>query len=278
MSYRYAVRSDKIANPFKLRYRDAADQDCETAKSSPTTSRRGILLLAGASFCVALGYGIVLPFVPLFVEHVSGTMPFREHALHTGALLGIYPLAIFLAAPLWGRAADLVGGRRILIIGLAAYSVALSAFALTLSLTGAYLLRALAGLAAGAVLPVVAATVGKELDLQRRARLFAGMAVATLLGLLAGPTTSGLAYAAMARLGRAHDWSAIVAPPIISASILVLVVLTGVLRWMPSPTLGTRAEAQPGRVDWHQSGASVVASFAVLFGLGAFEADRKSVV
>lgn len=237
------------------------------------STRLTFILLAGANFSVALGYGVVLPFVPLLVEHVAGPTPMGTHALHIGALLGIYPLTFFLAAPLWGRVADRGSGRRIALLGLGFYALALVAFALAESMLQAYMLRAVAGVAAAAVLPVVAATVGQVADLRRRARIVAGMSAASLLGLLAGPALSGWVFMATVPEDGVARWApAVIGPPFGASAALVILVLLGIARGLPPATLDLAAGQKQESIAWHAATPVLFANFAVLLGLGTFEA------
>lgn len=236
-------------------------------------TRLTFILLAGANFSVALGYGVVLPFVPLLVEHVAGPTPMGTHAFHIGALLGIYPLTLFLAAPLWGRVADRGGGRRIALVGLGFYALALVAFAFSESMRQAYVLRIAAGVAAAAVLPVIAATVGQVIDLRRRARIVAGMSAASLVGLLAGPALSGWAYMATAPSNAVAQWApAVVWPPLGASAVLVTFVLFGIARRLPRAALDVAARQKQEPIGWYAATPVLFANFAVLLGLGAFEA------
>ncbi len=150
-------------------------------------------------------------------------------AWHTGALLGSYMLGLFATAPLWGAMSDRIGGRRLLLLGLGAYAAALVAFALAGSLAAAYGWRVLAGVAGGAVLPVVNTAIGGVPDQRARARLFAGASMATLLGLLAGPAVSGFVYAAMQRMGDVSEMTpAVIGLPLATAAVCALVVAMGV--------------------------------------------------
>lgn len=236
-------------------------------------NRSGFWVLACANFAVALGYGAVLPLLPTVLGKVAGGAGAAAVAWHTGALLGSYMLGQFVTAPLWGAAADRFGGRRILLLGLCGHAVALVAFAVADSLAGAYGWRVLAGIAGGAVLPVVNALIAAVADHRLRARLFAGASMATLLGLLAGPAVSGLVYAAMQRMGDVDAMTpAVIGQPLVAAAAFGLAVAV-VVAGDGIPTVD-RAESQrrAPRIDWRQASSALFASFLVLLGLGAFEA------
>lgn len=79
-------------------------------------------LYLAAAFVVALGYGVVLPIVPLLVERIVGVASPAAVAWHTGALSAVYMLAILVGAPLWGALSDRVGRRPVIMTGLAGYA------------------------------------------------------------------------------------------------------------------------------------------------------------
>ncbi len=126
------------------------------------TSRESITRLALpliAVFVVSLGYGVVLPVLPFVLAGALGEAERASVAWHTGMLTGVYMLALFLFAPLWGRISDRAGRRPVILIGLAGFSGAMLWFALAHGLVSVYGARALAGVFAVAVLPVVLAWV-----------------------------------------------------------------------------------------------------------------------
>jgi len=240
-------------------------------------TRWQFLLLAGANFAVALGYGAILPLLPTMLATFERVGTDASVAWHTGALLGVYMLGLFVAAPVWGALADRPGGRRLLVFGLIGYAIALVAFAAADSLAAAYGWRLLAGVAGGAVLPVVNAGIGRLPDRRLRARLFAGASMAMLLGLLAGPAISGFVYAAMQRMGDVRQMTtAVILLPLAGAAVVALLVAAGCARLrgglrrddIRATVLASRASL----IVWRQAWPALGASFLLLFGLGAFEA------
>ena len=63
-------------------------------------------------FIDILGFGIVIPVLPLYAEHFGAT------AVQIGALVGIFSLAQFFFAPIWGKVSDRVGRKPVLLLGL----------------------------------------------------------------------------------------------------------------------------------------------------------------
>jgi MFS family permease len=76
-------------------------------------------------FCAVYGTGLVMPFVPILIDHLY-TGP-RDHVAGTiGATLTAAGIAMAITTPLWGRLGDVVGRWRILPICLAAMTLGLA--------------------------------------------------------------------------------------------------------------------------------------------------------
>jgi len=105
-----------------------------------------------AVFTVSLGYGVILPLLPYLIERLSATgFTATQVARHTGALTGVYALALFLFAPIWGRLSDRRGRRGVLLIGLFGFGTTMVAFSLVENLATVYAERFLSGMFASAV-------------------------------------------------------------------------------------------------------------------------------
>ncbi|MGY4878890.1 MFS transporter [Vreelandella aquamarina] len=154
-------------------------------------SRTGFTALFAATFVVFLGYGTVLPILPLFLDRALAVTSPGDVSLHTGLLTGVYTLALFGFAPLWGSASDRLGRRPVLLLGLAGFALAMLGFSLVRDLPLAYGARALAGAFAAAVIPVALAQAAECDDATFRARRFAWLSAASTSGFLSGPMLSG---------------------------------------------------------------------------------------
>ena len=78
--------------------------------------RKGSLLVIFLTvFVDLLGFGMVLPLLPLYAKQFG----VDEHGLLTGLLMSSFSAMQFIFAPLWGRWSDRIGRRPVLIVGLA---------------------------------------------------------------------------------------------------------------------------------------------------------------
>ena len=155
-----------------------------------------IAVLMAALFAVAVGYGVVLPILPFAIERLAGTGDPAAVSRQTGMLTGTFTLALFLFAPGWGRLADRLGRRIVILLGLVGFALTLAAFGFLHRLAFLYLSRFLNGLFASAITPAAYAVVGDwELPRAVRAHRFALLNTASAAGFLAGPLLGGLVLA-----------------------------------------------------------------------------------
>jgi len=102
---------------------------------------------------------------------------------------------VLIGAPIWGLISDRLGRPRILIVGLIGYIASLLLLLLPSmgGLWAIYGLRTAAGLFVAAVVPIVPALVAAHTPSAVRARRFAWLDAASLLGFLFGPGLMALA-------------------------------------------------------------------------------------
>ncbi|KSV82922.1 MFS transporter [Sinorhizobium sp. GL28] len=156
-------------------------------------SRRATAALLFAVFTVALGYGVLLPVLPHFVESLSPGISLEAVGSHTGFLTSVYAGAPLIFAQLWGRLSDHRGRRPILLIGLVGFGVTMVMTALAPDLRWLYAGRFLNGVFASAVLPAAQAYIGDRTvsDVWRAQRL-AWLGMASIAGFFVGPMLGGV--------------------------------------------------------------------------------------
>lgn len=156
--------------------------------------RRPLFVLLVTLFVTMIGFGITLPVLPFYVERLAtaGGMPPASVARHVGLLTAVYALMQFLFAPVWGRWADRVGRRPLLLIGIAGYALAQILFGLAASLSLLYVPRVLGGMLSSATGPAASAYVADLTTEDERSRGMAWLGAATNLGVIVGPAFGGV--------------------------------------------------------------------------------------
>jgi MFS family permease len=102
-------------------------QPAATLQSPPpleSASRSALVIVFLVVFIDLLGFGIVLPLLPLYGDiYVEQLIQGGKESALGGAILGLvmssFSLMQFLVAPIWGRVSDRIGRRPVLLIGLA---------------------------------------------------------------------------------------------------------------------------------------------------------------
>lgn len=149
--------------------------------------KKTILLLMSVQFFVYLGFGIIIPVLPeVIVQQGYGE-------IHVGGLITIYALASFFTAPLWGRLSDNTGRKRLILIGLAGFSLSFFLFSLFLdNLVLLYLSRIIGGLFSGALYTAVTGYVADITSDEDRNKYMGLLGMSIGLGFIFGPAIGGL--------------------------------------------------------------------------------------
>lgn len=183
-----------------------APENAPNAPTDPTdpATRSALLVVFLVAFIDLLGFGIVLPLLPLYAtELLLPLFPGDDahHRLLRGGILGMlmasFSLMQFIAAPIWGRISDRVGRRPILLLGLAGSVVFYTLFGiaseiqaggyLTLALVLLFVSRFGAGLAGATIATAQAVIADTTPADRRRARGMALVGVAFGIGFTFGP-------------------------------------------------------------------------------------------
>jgi DHA1 family tetracycline resistance protein-like MFS transporter len=133
-----------------------------------------------------IGFGIVLPILPLWAERFGaspGTI---------GALVATYSAFQLVCAPLLGRLSDRIGRKPVLVLSLIGTAVGSLLTGLAGSLALVFLGRAIDGMSGGSV-AVAQAAVADLAEEAERPRLLGFIGAAFGLGFVAGPAIGALA-------------------------------------------------------------------------------------
>jgi len=159
--------------------------------------KRSLLVVFLTVFIDLLGFGIVLPLLPIYAQDFT----LDESGLQLGLLMASFSAMQFLCAPAWGRLSDRIGRRPVILVGLAGSVVFYSLFGWATVLRSLPLLfvsRIGAGVA-GATISTAHAYIADSTSLANRSKGMAligmafglGFTFGPLLGYLAVPTGTG---------------------------------------------------------------------------------------
>eukprot|EP01046_Picozoa_sp_COSAG06_P076947 COSAG06_NODE_24803_length_652_cov_0.822785_1_plen_186_part_01 len=171
------MSQNEETNEFGLEHTDVAEV------RSASKGALGVIFLT--VFIDLLGFGIVLPLLPLYAD-IFGTDP---SGIVIGMLMACFSIMQFIFAPIWGAISDRIGRRPVIIIGLAGSVVFYTLFgiaAIYQSLFGLFVTRIGAGIA-GATIPTAQAYIADTTTKENRTRGMALIGIAFGLGFTLGP-------------------------------------------------------------------------------------------
>ena len=164
----------------------------EEKTTDRATQKRGHLLVVFlAVFIDLLGFGIVLPLLPIYAKYLTSD----SSGMVLGLLMASYSAMQFLFAPLWGRLSDRIGRRPILMLGLLGSVIFYALFGIASSmgsLLWMFVSRIGAGIA-GATIPTAQAYIADTTSKENRAKGMALIGAAFGLGFTFGPLLAATA-------------------------------------------------------------------------------------
>ena len=157
----------------------------ERARPAHSRKRAPLLILFLTVFIDLLGFGIVIPFLPMYAHRMN------VGAVGIGLVLSAYSAAQFLSAPLLGRLSDHFGRRPIIMLGLLGSSLGYVIYGFAPSFAWLLISRAVHGACAGTV-STAQAYVADVTDESGRAHGMGLIGAAFGLGFVLGPAVGGL--------------------------------------------------------------------------------------
>jgi len=146
--------------------------------------------LCFAVFVSMLGFGLVMPLLPMYARNFGAT------GTQLGFLTASFALTRVLSTLPGGWLSDKMGRKKPIAAGLLMYSVVMALYGFSQDVSQLILLRSLQGVASGIVWPVISTMVVDIALPQDRAKALGLYETMHFLGMIVGPTLGGvLAYA-----------------------------------------------------------------------------------
>lgn len=149
-------------------------------------TQRPTLILSFTLLVVMIGYGMVMPIMPFYIEKLGAGG--RE----LGWLMSSYSLMQLICAPLWGILSDRVGRKPVLTVGVLGYALTLFLFGLADTLWMLFAARTLSGILSSATMPTAMAYIGDNAPEKERSQGMGQLSAAMGVGIVAGPLLGGL--------------------------------------------------------------------------------------
>ncbi len=148
--------------------------------SSTKPERSALTIIYLTVFLDLLGFGIILPFLPYWIQELDGNV------FHVGLVLSCYSIAQIFGSSIMGYFSDRFGRRPVLLVSLAGVATGMVLSGLASSLVALTLARAFAGLFAGSV-ATAQAYIADLTQAEDRARYMGMIGASIGLGFVLGP-------------------------------------------------------------------------------------------
>ena len=148
-------------------------------------SRRNVLILSFTLIVVMLGFGMVIPIFPFFIEKLGAGG--RE----LGLLVAAGALLEFICAPIWGSVSDRTGRKPILMIGVVGYGIFSLLFGLSTQVWMLFASRALSGILSSAASAASMAYISDSTSQEDRSGGIGILGATMGLGTIIGPGIGG---------------------------------------------------------------------------------------
>lgn len=150
-----------------------------------SNNRRNITLLFFTLVVVMMGFGMVIPILPFYIEH------FGAGGSAMGLLMAIYAVMQLIFAPIWGRMSDRYGRKPIILVGVLGNAISQLLFGLSTQLWMLFAARALAGILSSATLPTAMAYISDNTSEEDRGGGMGIIGAAMGVGMVIGPGLGG---------------------------------------------------------------------------------------
>jgi DHA1 family multidrug resistance protein-like MFS transporter len=157
-----------------------------TSGAPSVTNRKNLLILGFALFVVTLGFGVVMPIIPFYMER------FGAGGTELGLLVASYAVMRLFFGPIWGGVSDRVGRKPILMLGVLGYGITMVGFGLATALWMMFAARILSGVLSSATSPTAMAYIGDSTAEEDRSQGMGLLGAAAGLGAIFGPALAGL--------------------------------------------------------------------------------------
>jgi DHA1 family multidrug resistance protein-like MFS transporter len=132
-----------------------------------------------------LGYGIVIPILPFYIESMDAG------GTELGLLTASYAVMRLICGPIWGSLSDRMGRKPILLIGIFGYVITMIWFGLATQLWMLFAARILSGILSSATAPTTMAYIGDSTPEKERGGGMGLLGAAGGVGTIFGPVLGG---------------------------------------------------------------------------------------
>ncbi|MED0737746.1 MFS transporter [Aneurinibacillus thermoaerophilus] len=203
--------------------------------------KRNLYILWFAQFMVLAAMNLIIPFLPMFLQHDLGVSDPVAAQRWTGWIFGANFLTAFLLAPVWGKLADRAGRKVMLIRSSIGMSLVTFCMGFVASPVQLLVLRLLNGLISGFV-PAAVALVSTNTPKEKTGYALGFLQSGAVAGTILGPLLGGL----LAEWVTFRDIFRITGMMLFSASMLVILFVREINKPQPKSKAAIETKEEKG--------------------------------
>jgi DHA1 family multidrug resistance protein-like MFS transporter len=230
-----------------------------------TSNRKYTGILFFSMVVVMLGFGIVIPILPFYIES------FEAGGTELGFLMATYAIMQFLFSPVWGDLSDRYGRKPFLIMGTLGNGLAMLLFGLSSELWMLFAARALAGILSAATLPSAMAYISDSTSHADRGKGMGMIGAAMGVGMVIGPGLGG----SMAGISLAAPFFLSAAVSVMAAVLIFFALPESLSKQNRTASEGQKIRGPQLKTMWQALfspiGVLLILAFLLSFGLTNFE-------
>ena len=211
-------------------------------------SKRNLYILTFVLFVVMLGYGIVIPIFPFYIENLGAG------GTELGLLTASYAVMRLIFGPIWGGLSDRFGRKPILLIGILGYVITMVWFGLANTLWMLFAARILSGILSSATAPTTMAYIGDSSPEDERGGGMGMLGAAGGIGTIIGPAAGG--FLATTSLSM---------PFFIAAGLALLSLILAIIFLPESHPVKEQSEEKEAIIDLHAWWQAIFSPIGTLF-------------
>ncbi|MFX1511961.1 MAG: MFS transporter [Promethearchaeota archaeon] len=150
-----------------------------------------LITLCMASFSVVTGFGVIIPFFPLYASDILTEIKIFSLtigiALQIGIMTSAFMFTRFLLSPVYGDLSDSTGRKPIILVGMVIYTVLMAGFGLAFDFFTLFIIRGMQGIASAAVWPVGEALIVDTSPKEKVGRNLGYYMMSMQAGMASGP-------------------------------------------------------------------------------------------
>ena len=211
-------------------------------------SKRNLYILTFVLFVMMLGYGIVIPIFPFYIENLGAG------GTELGLLTASYAVMRLIFGPIWGGLSDRFGRKPILLIGILGYVITMVWFGLANTLWMLFAARILSGILSSATAPTTMAYIGDSSPEDERGGGMGMLGAAGGIGTIVGPAAGG--FLATTSLSM---------PFFVAAGLALLSLILAIIFLPESHPVKEQSEDKEALIDLHAWWQAIFSPIGTLF-------------